>query len=439
MYTRLNRLATRFLPPFIYDRLIGTWSREGLKKYTVNTGWIFVAKVTSFIVSFLTLAIVARYLGPELYGKISYAQSFVALFSMIASLGIDTILYRDLVAHKEREGEILGTATLLKLVCGIIALIATLSTALLTSDDTIFIWLIGLISLTFIFQPFGVISHFFSANVASKYPAYITLAISFLIPALKLIVIFLGQGIIYFAAIIAFEAFFNAIAHLFYYIHTFKKNLHHWTISRTYATSLFLDSWPLFLAGMSGYIYGRIDQVMLLHFLDATAVGLYDAAVRLSEIWGFFPGVLITSLFPAIVNAKATNTHEYHKRLRSLSILTLSLAAMIAALVCLMAPLFIALLYGSEFSTSASILRIYIWSLVGAISVSLMQSYLVTERKSVLILTLTVGGALINVVLNWCFIPLFGAQGAAIATIATYVAIGVIFIIIQKRHISPLP
>ncbi len=59
---------------------------------------------------------IARYLGPERFGLLSYAQSFVSLFSAFATLGLDGIVVRELVKHPEKEGELLGIAFVLKLV-----------------------------------------------------------------------------------------------------------------------------------------------------------------------------------------------------------------------------------------------------------------------------------------------------------------------------------
>ena len=192
------------------------------------------------------------------------------------------------------------------------------------------------------------------------------------------------------------------------------------------------DSWPLLLAGLSGYIYGRIDQVMIQHLMNSASVGLYDAAVRLTEIWGFFPGIFITSLFPAIVNARTTNHVEYIKRFKILSFFTLGVAVSIALFVYIIAPLLVAILFGAEFTASTTVLRIYIWSLVGTIAVSLMQCYLIAENKSKKILFLTAFGAVVNIGLNTQLIPLFGIYGAAYATVISYFAIMVAFFITEK-------
>ena len=433
MFLSLQKIIQKLLPVWICNRLIRDWTKDGFKKYFFNTGWVFVAKMVSFAVSFLTVAFVARYLGPENYGKLSYAQSFVALFSMFASLGIDQILYRDLIAHPEKEKEILGTAFLSKLVFGVLTLFLTFVSSIIINEDPTLTWLIGIIALTFLFQPFGVISHYFHANVKAKYVSYITIVLAFLIPSLKLLFIFLEKGILYFAALIVFESLVLGVSYLLIYRYVFHKSPLQWRYSFQILKNIFSDSWPLFLVGVSGYIYGRIDQVMIQQLLDSKSVGIYDVAVRLTETWGFFPGIFIVSLFPAIVNARACDYNEYLKRLKVLSLFSLFVSAFIACLVFLVAPVLIDVLFGAQFQESAAILRIYIWSLIGAISVSLIQSYLITENKSKKILYLTIFGAVVNVGLNIILIPMFGIQGAAFTTLIAYISIISLFIISERR------
>ena len=55
-------------------------------------------------------------------------------------------------------------------------------------------------------------------------------------------------------------------------------------------------------------IYMKIDQVMIKQMLGADQVGLYAAAVRLSEVWYFIPIVITASVFPAIIPATTRPT-----------------------------------------------------------------------------------------------------------------------------------
>jgi PST family polysaccharide transporter len=436
MYRRLNSFAIRLLPRWLYEQIIGSWDPNGLKKYFANTGWMLLGRILTFIISFFTIAFVARYLGPENLGKLSYAQSFVAIFSMFASLGIDQIVYRDLVSHPEREGEILGTAIVTKFIFGIATFVLTVSVGYLINDEPLLTWLIALCALTFILQPVGTVGHVFGARVLSKYTTLSSLFIAIVIPILKLLIISLDQGILYFAVIVAVEGLLNSLCNYALYRYILSRSWRTWQIRFATFRSLIIDAWPLMFVGITGYLYVRIDQVMLLHYIDSTTVGLYEAAVRLTDPLGFLPGIVMGSLFPALINARKSNLFEYRRRLRSLAILSLSTSGTLALLMFIAAPYLIGILYGPAFSDSVLILRIYVWSTVGTIATMLMYNYFIAEGKTYLQLMYTALGAFTNVILNFLLIPLWGAPGAAVATLLTVIMIIASFLLTKRLRQS---
>jgi Na+-driven multidrug efflux pump len=85
-------------------------------RYFANTSWLFGEKILRMIVGLFVGIWVARYLGPEQFGLLSYAQSFVGLFIAIATLGLDGIVVRELVKDSSRRDELIGTAFWLKLI-----------------------------------------------------------------------------------------------------------------------------------------------------------------------------------------------------------------------------------------------------------------------------------------------------------------------------------
>ena len=109
------------------------WALEhdGYKRYFANMSWMFFGQMFSLLVSFFIGAWVARYLGPENYGVLSYSIAFVGIFGFIASLGVDGILNRDLIETPERRDELLGTAFRLKLIGGTIAFCLAVASVLI--------------------------------------------------------------------------------------------------------------------------------------------------------------------------------------------------------------------------------------------------------------------------------------------------------------------
>lgn len=399
--------------------MFNSFNKNGFLKYLKNGSWLLFARAGTLIITFFTTIYVIRYLGPENYGTLSYAVSFVSLFSFIASLGIDQVVYRELVSRPEDEGEIMGSAFGLKIIGGLAATFITIGTALAIGVTQIELILISIISLTLIGTAGQIISYSYQARVQSKYPALIMLATSLILAGSKLAIIFFDKGIIYFALILLLESILYAVFFAFSYQKHFKK-FKEWQVTKVTTKMLFVTSLPLMLSTVSIMIYSRIDQVMLGHYINNTAVGIYDAAVRLSDVWYIIPNVLITALFPAIINAQKTSPNLFRKRIHLCAALLIGLNLLIILPTNLLAHYIIEILFGSDFTGTADILAIYIWSLIGFSLGQLMNTYLIAENYTLIFLYTSVVTVLINIGLNILWIPEYGIIGAAFATLVSY-------------------
>ena len=89
-------------------------------------------------------------------------------------------------------------------------------------------------------------------------------------------------------------------------------------------------------------------------------------------------------------------------------------------LVLLAAGKIVVLVYGSEYQGAVEVLKVYMWSSVFGFLVVATASYLVAENKTIFLLFRYTLGMLINLVLNWLLIPIYGIEGAAYATLIAY-------------------
>ncbi len=407
------------LPAWISDRFLEYWHSTGMKRYASNTGWALATRVLSVLMSFFVTIYLVRYLGPENYGNLSYAISFVGIFSVISTLGIDNVLYRELIMYPERRNEYLGSALVLKLTAGIVASTATVLGAFVLAADDVSKVIILILAGTFIFNAFNVVVYEFQANVQQKYPSLVSLCVVFILNLLKLWVIAADQGILYIGAILLLESVLYAT--LFAYIRLrYYGSLFSWHYNQATALSILRDSWPFIFIALFASVYARIDQIMLKHLIDSTAVGIYDAAVRIAEVWLFIPGIIVSSLFPAIVNAKLTSPVEYKKRLLTLTAALVGVATLLAIVSSLVAKQLMFALYGPSFVGTAAVFSVYIWSGV-FVSVSMVLHYfLLAENRRKIIFFSSLATMALNVVLNVILIPPYGVMGAASATLISY-------------------
>lgn len=85
-------------------------------KYLSNSLWMLLEKSARIISGILVGVLVARYLGADQYGLISYALSIMAIFTILSTLGLESIVVRELITRKEAKNQILGTSFALRLV-----------------------------------------------------------------------------------------------------------------------------------------------------------------------------------------------------------------------------------------------------------------------------------------------------------------------------------
>jgi O-antigen/teichoic acid export membrane protein len=413
-------------------------SHQGFMRYFKNTSWLLAEKILRMVVGIFVCIWVARYLGPEQFGLFSYAQSFVGLFAAIATLGLDGIVVRELVKDESRRDELIGTSFWLK-VMGAIGVLAILVIAVnLTSNDTLTKTLVFIIASATIFQSFNVVDFYFQSKVMGKFVVYVNITSLFLSSIVKIVFILNEAPLIAFAWVVLFDSFILACGFIYFYIKknsTFNvKNLKF----RSKTASLLLkDSWPLILSGIVISIYMKIDQVMIKEMMNVEAVGQYAAAVRLSEAWYFIPVVISSSIFPAIINAKKQSEELYYARLQKLYNLMVWVAIAIALPMTFLSDWVVELLYGEQYNQAGGVLMIHIWAGVSVFFGVASNKWILSENLQKYRLFIDAFGAILNILLNLLFIPLYGVIGAAIATLISYLfTMIVVFLIIKKMRIA---
>ncbi len=239
----------------------------------------------------------------------------------------------------------------------------------------------------------------------------------------KLFLIFLEADLIWFAIAYSFEIILKSIGFIVFY-QIINKDVFKWKFNTNIAKKLLRDSWPFILVGIMGTLYMRMDQLMLKEMLDLEAVGIYSAALRLSEIWYFIPVAITGSLFPAIIVAKKDNEEFYYKRLKQLFNLLVFIAIIIILPITIFSNFLISLIYGSNYLGSSLVLKIHVWSCFFVFTGNILGKWHIVENKQKILLFRTLFGVVSNVILNLILIPRFEAVGAAYASLFSFFIVG---------------
>jgi len=405
---------------------------QEFRKYSANTSWLLGERVLRMVISLFVGIYVARYLGPERFGLLSYSVSFVWLFSSLASFGLNNILVRELVQSPEQRNNLLGTVFWLK-VFGTFVMATAIAVALqFIEDDQQTYWMIFIITLGYLFQTTNVIELYFQAQVQSKFIVRAQVAQMLITSLFKIYLIYIQAELIWFAFALMLDQVVAAALFLIVYcwkIDFFPYFTFHWKRAK----KLMDGALPLIFSGMMVLLYMKIDQVMLKEMLNAKAVGVYAAAVKLCEAWYFIPSAIMASLFPAIIESRKKSEEIYENRVQKLYEMMVWGSLLVAIPTSFLADWFIQVLYGANFQDAAIVLKIYIWTFV-FVSLGVASSHwIVAENLEKYALLRSLLGAIINISLNWYMIPIYGITGAAYATLITQLFVSYLFFGLSKH------
>lgn len=406
-------------------------NHSGFRKYFKNTSWLIAERILRLIITLFVGIYVARYLGPDLFGLLSYTNSFVGIFLAIATLGIESILIRELVKRPHHTNELLGTAFGLKIIGTIIMWVFILIAVYISNNDNHTNEFISIISLAIIFQAYNVIDFKFQAEVKAKSVAQIKLVQILFTSATKLYLIIIKAPLLWFVWVYFFDALVLASGLIIMYIIKSGKVLL-WRWNWNVASDLLRDSWPLILSGMLISIYVKIDQIMIKELIGDREVGIYAVATSLSTATYFIPIVITDSLFPAIINAKNNNTDLYHKRLQKLYDTLIWIGIIISIIVFFVSDYIIYYCFGNEYIQSSSVLKIAIFTGI-FVNIGLVNNkYFTAENRQKDILYRSILGVFINITLNLLLIKEYGANGAALTTIIASFSASILYTSLKK-------
>lgn len=407
-------------------------THQGFRRYFANTSWLFGEQILRIVTGLLVGIYVARYLGPHQFGIYSYAIAFVTPFNAIARMGVDSIVLRDLINHPEFSDIYLGTAFWLKLVGALSALCVLAIVTQLTGNDARTNLYIFIIASGLIFHSFDVVDFHFQSRVLSKYVALCKLVQMVLSSMLKLYFILTQADLLSFVLVSLFDQISLAVSLAFVYWRQ-KIGSFFGKFKFVTAKEMLKSSWPLFLTGIVTTLYMRVDQIMIKEMLGEREVGLYSAAVRISEAWYFVPIIIIASLFPAVVNAKRTSQTLYRRRLQRLYTLITWLTISVALSVTFLGDWIMTLLYGSSYKESGIILSIHIWTGVFVGLGIATERLMINENLVIASMLRAMAGMVLNVLFNFILIPMYGICGSAVALLFSQIFSAYVFDLFSLR------
>lgn len=382
-----------------------------------NASWIIACKIAQMVVNLFVGMLTARYLGPSNYGLINYAGSIVAFMVPVMQLGLGEIMVHQLVQEPEKEGEILGTSVAMSLLSAIMCIAGITGFSMIANAgerDTIIVCV--LYSLSLCFQAVELVNYWFQAKLLSKHTSIMMFCAYLVVACYKVFLLATGKSVFWFAVSQALDHMIIAIGCMVIYKKLEGKGF---SISVPRAKALFSSSRYYIIAGLMVSIFTQTDKIMIKQMLDSEQTGFYSSAAACAGLTNFVFAAIINSLRPTIFENRRKSVEAFENSLAVLYCIIIYLSLAQCAVMTLLAKPIITFLYGTSYLPAAPALQIVVWYTTFAYLGTIRNIWMLAENKQKYLWVINLTGAVANVLLNYILIPIWGINGAALASLIT--------------------
>ena len=423
---------------------------DSLKQHVaVNAGYSIFGVGTQKAIRYVVAFVLTNMLGVTLYGEYSLGMSILDIAKIFTILGLNYGAIRYIshyMGKKDPEGIKGALRFFILTVGGLSFLIAIVFFAL---APTIASGVYGkpeiadvLKILAFALPPMSIVllmSAVFRGFQQLKYSVYLS---DIALPVMSVIFFsaawLLGKSLEAVMYLVVFINIMGALLSAYFLVKIFPQLTDSSLASRSNNKEIFLYSLPLFISVFLNIFLNRTDVLMLGYFGSMADVGVYSLSAKLAQVV-FIVSASVFGIFAPV--SSELFAREDRSRLKKMFVQATRFAAIVSA------PIFGALIlarsavlavFGEGFGRGDEVLLILGLALLINSILGFAGQMLSMSGRSKLVLLNSLGGAGLNIVLNWIFIPKWGMAGAAWATLIATLSVNVArvteVLILEKLH-----
>ncbi|AIF70345.1 polysaccharide biosynthesis protein [Palaeococcus pacificus DY20341] len=421
---------------------------QALQRIAKGTGIVFFGTVFWLFFEFLSRAIIARHYSTSEYGVFNLALTVLSIALVIATLGFQNSLPREVAFYREKEPsrvrDLISTALIIVAVNSIIWVIVLI----LGAEDIAQIFnetrLAYALKIVAFALPFSAligtiipISQGFGRVREKVYFQNVVYPTLFLIFVIAGALLNLPFAYVFFAYIAA-QAF--TLLALIFDVLKVKLFEFKTSLDLKLGRGLIVFSLPLLFTGLLGFVMTWADTLMLGYYKSSEVVGLYNAASPLAKLLPIFLGSASFLYVPIASRLYAQEKigemgRVYQILTKWVFLLTLPLFAVMF----LFPEATIGFFFGAKYTSAAPALRILALGFMFHTFLGLNGWSLIIVKESKFISFSTFIAAVFNIILNALLIPPYGMKGAAVATAVSYFISNVLnsFRLYRRTKIHP--
>ncbi|AUD64576.1 hypothetical protein BK011_02355 [Tenericutes bacterium MZ-XQ] len=397
-----------------------------------------ISKIFTMTVSLVFAMLLSRLVSLVEYGTYSQLLIVVNLATTIFMLGLPYSINYFLALAKDEEQKrkflsiYFTLSTVISIIIGVVLILVSPIIVLYFKNTLLenFIYFLAIF-------PWTQISRTSIENVLIVYKKtkllliYQTTHGIFLLLSIVLVYLFSPKFEHYILLFLIIHSIFS----IFVYVIIFRLKARLYTkISFVNVKNILYYSLPIGLATIVGTISIQLDKLIIGRYFSTEQLAIYTNASR--ELPVTFIATAFTAIVMPIIVKKISSqrTHEAIFLWKDSITISFIFICYLSIGIFVFAPDVVSILYSSKYSLGVNVFRIY--TLVLLLRFTYFGMILSAMGKTKLILYSSVGSLILNVILNFLFLSIFGFVGPALATLCSILIMNFFQLLITCKKIS---
>uniref|UniRef100_UPI004026081F flippase n=1 Tax=Phocaeicola vulgatus TaxID=821 RepID=UPI004026081F len=397
----------------------------------------YINTLASIVFPLITFPYAARILLPEGIGLVNFQNSIIGYITLLSSLGIPLYAVREVARVRdniEERNRVTVEIALLSLILAAGGYVIVFAVGELVPQIYAHLSLFYILSLSILFTALGV-SWFYTAIEDFKFITIRGLIIRCLFVVALFVFVRSKDDLLIYGVVVVGSTVGNNIINFFHlrkFINIFKIDWSKLNIFRHLKPSL-----SIFVLNLSISLYVQLNPVMLGFLSDNIQVGYFTAGSKLSNIILSVVTSMATVLIPHVSNMiQVHDTEKYKQLITKVYHYYMALAIPFTiGLIVLSVPLTLVIcgksFYDASYVTAITAPVIIFISITNIIGMQVLYPY----GKENYVTYSTIGGAVINLVVDIPLILLWGSKGAAISTVCAEFTVLLIQVRLGKGYV----
>lgn len=400
------------------------------KNYLFNVAY----QILVLLIPLITAPYLSRVLQPDGIGTVSFAESIVSYFSLVAVMGISTYGQREISYVQndiEKRSEVFWNTKVLSFIISGAIILLYLVFATLKKEDSVIYYILTLnlvavfFDITWFFQGMEDFARTVTRNAVFK--------------VLNIIYIFIfiknkGDLNLYVLGLGLFSALGNLS--LWTYLPKYIKKV---PFFRLRPFMNFKTVWSLFIPTIAIQIYTVLDKTMIgLITGSSYENGYYEQALKISKMLLTIVTALISVMIPRMgLLFEQNRTDEIQRYMYRSYRFVWFLGIPLCFGMIMTSDNFVPWFLGRGYEKVGLLLKIlpFLILAIGINGVTGGQLLIPSKRQNLFSMTVTIGAA-VNLLLNAVLIYCFESVGAAIASVAAEAVIAAVQLVCVRKEIS---